>query len=154
MTETNKPILVLIRGLPGSGKSFAAQNFFVPLGFEHIELDQYFYNDQGEFNYNYHQLEDAKRDCGRRVEDSLRNGKSVVVSNCMVDQGELRYYYGLARRVGANLHVLRSEMSFESDHYRIGACYKMAARFCPAPAYYDETSYHQNQSNDNDSSQE
>lgn len=91
------PSLVLIRGIPGSGKSTAARRSF-PLH-EHVEADMYFTDFfTGKYRFNPYRLSDAHSWCQHITEKSLRDGKSVVVSNCFVLLEHMEPYLEIAKR--------------------------------------------------------
>lgn len=51
--------LVLVRGLPGSGKSTIAKSF-IPHNFVHLETDMYFINSAGEYKFNPAKLSESQ----------------------------------------------------------------------------------------------
>lgn len=79
--------LVLIRGLPGSGKSTYARRFYS--GYVHCEADHYFYDKDGVYRYNPDLIRQAHAACQKKAREALRSGKSVVVSNTFVRQWEM-----------------------------------------------------------------
>jgi energy-coupling factor transporter ATP-binding protein EcfA2 len=75
--------LVIIRGLPGSGKSTLAKEI-AALGFEHIENDQFFICQNGEYRYDPRRIGDAIRYCEDKTYKALGEGKRIVVSNTFI----------------------------------------------------------------------
>jgi predicted kinase len=76
-----KPTLYLYRGIPGSGKSTAAQkNHDIDFVFE---ADDYFWLDGVTFIYNYdtNLISDAHRHCLWKTKVALQKGYSVAVAN-------------------------------------------------------------------------
>lgn len=71
--------LVLIRGLPGSGKTTMAS---VPaqVGYAHFEADLFFITD-GVYSYDASRIRDAHAWCQRKTREALASGRRVVVSN-------------------------------------------------------------------------
>jgi uridine kinase len=71
--------LVLIRGLPGSGKTTYAKNYFN--GHIHLEADMYFIESDGFYNWTAERLGKAHSWCFETTKIMLNNGYDVVVSN-------------------------------------------------------------------------
>lgn len=91
--------LILIRGLPGSGKS----TFAKLLGFPIIEADQYFYDDiKGKYTFDASKLSEAHVWCQNRVSTYLNGGFSVVVSNTSTTEKEVKVYQDIAQRYSAD----------------------------------------------------
>jgi predicted kinase len=95
--------LILLRGLPGSGKSTFANYMFSNNIFE---ADQYFYDEEGNYNFDASKLHDAHKSCQSRVEQAmgeniLSNGKwysEIVLSNTSTTEKELEPYLELAKK--------------------------------------------------------
>jgi hypothetical protein len=83
------PVLIVVRGLPGSGKSSLAAKIAELAGFSGpYEADQYFMGLDGVYRYDRTRIGQAHRDCQNRVRAVL--GRSVpVVSNTCVGMGEM-----------------------------------------------------------------
>lgn len=69
--------LVVIRGLPGSGKSTFAKT----LGYYHFEADQYFTDLNDEYHFDPAKLKEAHEWCQNSVFEALNRGQDTVVSN-------------------------------------------------------------------------
>lgn len=80
--------IVLIRGLPGSGKSTKARNM---KGYVHVEADMYLMVD-GSYVYDQSKVRGAHEQCLKLAKDSLEKGSNVVVSNTFVKIWELQPY--------------------------------------------------------------
>lgn len=89
--------LVLIRGLPGSGKSTMA-NKFVAQGFKHYEADMFFTVD-GVYAYDASRIRDAHAWCQRMTRQALNEGRRVVVSNTFTRLQEMEPYRGMSERI-------------------------------------------------------
>jgi len=93
--------LILLRGLPGSGKSTFARYMFSNNVFE---ADQYFYDHDGNYNFDSTKLKEAHQDCQKRVEalmeisDSTQYGKEIVVANTFTQEWEMQPYFDLASK--------------------------------------------------------
>jgi predicted kinase len=93
--------LIILRGLPGSGKSSFAHYMFSNNVFE---VDQYFYDEYHNYNFDAAKLHDAHMDCQRRVEELMKisditqYGHEIVVSNSSITEKEIEPYLALARK--------------------------------------------------------
>lgn len=114
--------LIILRGLPGSGKSTLAQKF-ESLGYKHLEADQYFVDQEGNYNFDVTKLGDAHKWCQDNADFVMDYGKNLVVSNTFTTEKELQPYLDLAdkydyivtsliverRHLGINLHGVPQE---------------------------------------------
>lgn len=102
MNNTKKRVVIL-RGLPGSGKSTLAQ--FIAK--EVFEADQYFYNDHGEYIYDFDQIVAAHKDCYERFQKSVdRECPSIAVSNTSSLNWEFEHYKEYAQERGYLVSVI------------------------------------------------
>jgi predicted kinase len=88
--------LVILRGLPGSGKSTFAQKLVDALDFVHLEADRHFVDTLGHYRFDPARASDCHSVCQREADDALRSGKRVVIANTHVCLWELAPYVGLA----------------------------------------------------------
>lgn len=89
--------LVLIRGLPGSGKSTMAREM-VADGFTHFEADMFFMVD-GAYAYDASRIRDAHAWCQRMTRQALKEGRRVVVSNTFTRLQEMEPYRGMSEKI-------------------------------------------------------
>jgi predicted kinase len=89
--------LVLIRGLPGSGKSTMAKVLAL-VGYEHYEADQFFLRD-GVYEFDPARVRDAHAWCQAMTLSALVQGKRTVVSNTFTRLQELAPYQAMSRNV-------------------------------------------------------
>lgn len=109
--------LVLLRGLPGAGKSTLA----VFLGGKHYEADSYFmvYRDpktgeilnrhqyNGAYEFDPSKIKEAHEQCRLGVEESMSLGyDKITVSNTFTEDWELEPYYQLAKKYGYTVFSL------------------------------------------------
>ena len=105
--------LILVRGVPGSGKStFAARAF---PGVFHVENDMFHIKDC-EYRFDFNKQKDAVSWCMEMCETALRNGMDVVVSNTFTKRRYVMAYAKLAAKYGADVSVYRMTGSFENRH--------------------------------------
>lgn len=107
--------LVLIRGLPGSGKSTMA-NVLHQAGFEWFEADTYHLNDEGEYCYDPANVKAAHEWCQRETFKALANGKRVVVSNTFTRRFEMEPYFEMAKTFGIEPNVLEAMGNWPNVH--------------------------------------
>lgn len=88
--------LLLIRGLPGSGKTTMAKKY-EKVGYVHCEADQYF-EVNGEYRFDGSKLRAAHDDCLRRAIAAMDAGRSVVVANTFTRLWEMEPYLRAAKR--------------------------------------------------------
>ena len=87
--------LILLRGLPGAGKSTVAKMFPDARNFE---ADMYFIAPDGTYTFDPSRIKDAHEWCRRNVENTMSFGKDVVVSNTFTQEWEMKAYYELAEK--------------------------------------------------------
>lgn len=101
--------LVLIRGLPGSGKTTLAKAM---AGYTHFEADQWMVDANGNDCFDFDKLPAAHEACRAAAKAALDSGQNVVVSNTFVELWELQPYLEL----GYPVRVIEATGSFESAH--------------------------------------
>lgn len=84
------PRLVLIRGLPGSGKSTRAMSYHDD-GYQHFEADQFFWVD-GEYHFDAKHLPEAHKWCLEQAKEALKAGEYVCVSNVFATVEDIKPY--------------------------------------------------------------
>lgn len=105
--------LILVRGVPGSGKStFAAKVFS---GAFHVENDMFHVKD-GEYRFDFGRQKDAVSWCMNMCDTALGNGMDVVVSNTFTKRKYVAAYVKLAAGRGADISVYRMAGSFKNSH--------------------------------------
>ena len=104
--------LLLIRGLPGSGKRTMAKGL---AGFKHYEADMFFMC-QGEYKYDHAKIGHAHTWCQRQVAAALSDGNDVVVSNTFTRLWELQPYMDLASRYGATVFTITVKGEYVNTH--------------------------------------
>jgi predicted kinase len=93
--------LILLRGLPGAGKSTFAKT----LGGIHIEADHYFMKD-GEYKFDASKLKQAHEHCRTSTEGWMMEGYNIVVSNTFTQEWEMDAYYELAKKYGYRVYSI------------------------------------------------
>jgi predicted kinase len=92
--------LILLRGLPGSGKSTVAKAL-QPSGWSaHYEADMYFIKD-GKYQFDGSKIKDAHSWCQDQTRKAMEDEiGSITVSNTFTQEWEMEAYYKLAETYG------------------------------------------------------
>ncbi len=107
--------LVLIRGLPGSGKSTMAR-VLAQVGFEHYEADQYFMRD-GRYEFDAAKLKDAHAWCLSQAKECMANGYPCVIANTFTQAWEIEPYIKAAREnCYQSIRILTATGDYGSVH--------------------------------------
>jgi predicted kinase len=98
-------ILFLVRGLPGSGKSTFATHIWNEYAV--CEADKFFYDKEGNYNFDPSKLKDAHAWCKNEVETRMKDHQinqqyypEIAVSNTFTQEWEMKDYYDLAEKYG------------------------------------------------------
>ena len=99
--------LILVRGLPGSGKSTFLNLFNQQVDF-FVAADDYFYNKKGEYIFDPEYLSKAHDHCQVAVREELEGGlfKGIAVHNTFSCRWEMEPYIQMAYEFGAQLIVV------------------------------------------------
>lgn len=151
------PILTIIRGASGSGKSTVAKALAISNNCNYFEADMYFIRD-GEYIFDFKQLKKAHAWCINNVESEMAKGADVIVSNTFTKIWEMQPYLEIAKRYGydtqivycqgelKNLHgvpegkVQQMRDNFEDYRLQGGGVKKMTTKFNPEN-FEDQESY-------------
>lgn len=107
--------LILLRGLPGSGKSTTAGLLGAgSSGTAHFEADMFFMRD-GEYKFDFSQIKEAHKWCQSSVERTmfLGHNSTIIVSNTFTQEWEMDVYYKLAEEWGYRVTSLIVENRHE-----------------------------------------
>jgi len=84
--------IVLIRGVPGSGKTTMAKREFPD--YFHFEADMFFMKD-GRYYFDAKLIKEAHKWCQQKAREAIEQGKNVVVSNTFVKVWEMNPYFAM-----------------------------------------------------------
>jgi len=102
--------LVLVRALPGSGKSTMAR-VLAMVGYEHYEADMFFIR-SGVYCYDKNHVRAAHDWCKHQTREALAMGHHVVVSNTFTRLSEMEDYLAMAR----NVRILEANGLWQNEH--------------------------------------
>ena len=96
-------ILFLVRGLPGSGKSSFATHILNE--YSVCEADKFFYDKEGNYNFDPTKLKQAHEWCRNEVEIRMKDHQvneqfypQIAVSNTFTQEWEMESYFKLAEK--------------------------------------------------------
>lgn len=96
-------VLVLVRGIPGSGKSTFANLIWNDYAI--CEADKFFYDKEGNYNFDPSKLKQAHEWCQNEVETKMKDNQNnpqyypeIIVSNTFTQEWEMQAYFDLAKK--------------------------------------------------------
>jgi predicted kinase len=112
--------LILLRGLPGSGKSTLG-NVILQLPNnnpqEVLSADDFFVNNEGEYIFDGTKLKEAHNYCQFRCSERMRQQiVRIVVANTFTEDWEMKPYFDMAERYNYRVHTLIVENRHESEN--------------------------------------
>ena len=109
-----KKQMIIMRGLPGSGKSTIAYQI-VAHGGEVCSSDHYMYEGD-EYVYRPEKLAETHRHCQNAALEACRQGISpVVIDNCNATKRDMNPYLEIARRFGYEVSYRQPETAWARD---------------------------------------
>lgn len=105
--------LVIVRGLPGSGKSTYAEK---QTGYVHIEADQFMIDKNGVYVFDRSRLKQNHRDCLKLCELLLLSGHRVIVANTFTRKAEYEPYVRLAETLDLTYKIVVMTGDYDSIH--------------------------------------
>lgn len=108
--------ILLIRGLPGSGKSTLGKHYDLDLGtHRHIEADMAFQTPRG-YEFDASRLGEAHDWCKMATERLIGYGQNVVVTNTFTTRREMEPYFEIAKRLGTSIRIIEATGNYNSVH--------------------------------------
>lgn len=102
--------LVLVRGLPGSGKTTLAKLLSGNGKHPVFSIDDYFTDPDGNYTFDYAKNYLAYKSCEENTEKAIAEGHEIVfVDHTFTIDWELEPYFKLAKKYGCRLHVVTVE---------------------------------------------
>lgn len=108
--------LILVRGIPGSGKSTKAKSMLVSNpNLVHLEADMLF-EASGEYKFDPTLLSTAHDWCYSNTVFNLLAGKDVVVTNTFTKMWELESYLYIGQRLECDITIIEMKCEYGSIH--------------------------------------
>jgi predicted ABC-type ATPase len=110
-----KKTLMIIRGIPGSGKSTFAKT----LGGVHFEADMYFIDSEGNYKFDPTKLNLAHNWCLIQTQKAMVDDEpKIVVSNTFTQEWEMENYFKLAKENGYKVFslIVENRHNGENEH--------------------------------------
>lgn len=101
--------LILLRGLPGSGKSTLGDVILLWPGNspDVLSADNFFTDDKGNYNFDPTKLKEAHNDCQLKCAERMKLEISrIVVANTFTQEWEMKPYFDMAERYKYRVHTL------------------------------------------------
>lgn len=110
--EKKKQKFVLIRGLPGTGKSTLARTME---GFVVCEANAFFYK-TGSYRFDGRLLSASHIQCQEDVRWALENGENVVVANTFTELWEMDVYIKMGQEFSCEIEIIEQKVFFKNIH--------------------------------------
>jgi uridine kinase len=107
--------LIMVRGLPGSGKTTIGKQISKSIGDStFMETDQYWKEDYSDFDVS--KLKEAHQWCYNKTKDYFDRKFTVIVANTFTQQWEMQPYIDLAKEYNISIQVITCHGNFGSIH--------------------------------------
>ena len=104
------PSLILLRGLPGAGKTALAKVFSEDGKYPLISTDDYFTGPKGEYRFKFDKNHLAYEQCEEKTLVEMKRGvEKIFVHNCFALEWEMAPYFKMAGENNYKVFVLTVE---------------------------------------------
>jgi predicted kinase len=107
--------LILVRGLPGSGKSTFAAGLAQHQNTDYVEADMYFMHN-GEYKFDPAKLSQAHKWCFDKAIANLDQGRTAIVSNTFTQSKEMQNYIRAAVERGIPISIVTLYGKYQNVH--------------------------------------
>jgi predicted kinase len=108
MTQEYKGDLILLRGIPGSGKSTLGDVILQTTQQQKpdvLSADNFFIDEKGVYNFDPTKLKEAHNMCQQKCAERMRlEFSKIVVANTFTQEWEMDPYFEMADRYGYRVH--------------------------------------------------
>ena len=102
--------LILLRGLPGSGKTTLAVVLSEYGKYPVFSVDDYFTDENGRYEFRFQENHLAYKQCEENVKVAMQQGlEKILVHNTFTQEWEMEPYFKLAAEHGYRAHVATVE---------------------------------------------
>lgn len=102
--------LILLRGVPGCGKSTLGEVILLTNQSNNqdvLSADNFFINEKGDYVFDSTKLKEAHNECQVKCADRMRNQFSkIVVANTFTQEWEMEPYFMMAERYNYRVHTI------------------------------------------------
>jgi predicted kinase len=110
-------VLIVLRGLPGAGKSTLAKVLSDHGKHPVFSIDSYFTNSKGDYEFKFDENHKAYKTCEQQTEEALKQDKEkVFVDNTFTLDWEMEPYFKLASKYKYQLHIVTVENYHKSGN--------------------------------------
>lgn len=110
MTVQYKGDLILLRGIPGSGKSTLGEIILQTTQQQKpdvLSADNFFVDENGTYNFDATKLKEAHNMCQQKCAERMRlEFSKIVVANTFTQEWEMLPYFEMAKRYNYRIHTL------------------------------------------------
>jgi len=110
MTVQYKGDLILLRGIPGSGKSTLGEIILQTTQQQKpdvLSADNFFVDENGVYNFDSTKLKEAHNMCQQKCAERMRlEFSKIVVANTFTQEWEMQPYFEMAKRYGYRIHTI------------------------------------------------
>ena len=116
--QEKKPIAIIIRGIPGFGKSTLAEK----LAKEYVicSADKYFISSKGKYNFNFKKLSEAHKQCKLNFENAVNKNKNVIIDNTNISLWEFKKYIEFAFENNYHVKIIEFECNNLDEALKLG----------------------------------
>lgn len=109
--------LILLRGLPGAGKTTLAGVLSEQGKYPMFCVDDYFTDEKGEYDFRFQENHLAYKLCEENSRKAMEEGvEKIIVHNTFTMEWEMEPYFKLAADYGYRVHVLTVENRHSSKN--------------------------------------
>ena len=108
--------LILIRGLPGSGKSTKGESLKRAGVVQQVVAADDWFSSHGTYKFDAKFLPEAHAWCRAVTAAWLRGGDSVAVANTFTQVKEMQGYFDLAAKVGCKVRIIDMKTQWGNIH--------------------------------------